>query len=197
MPRPAHSTHSRPARLSSSPAGRPGLVLAPLADDSPEQAQLDRILRSRTFNGAHRSQLFLRYIVQHAIAHPGDPVKEYSIAVDVFDRDTYDPAVNNNVRVEAARLRSRLLEYYAGEGHTDPILIEVPKGSYRVLIHPRGPRVAPTQVSLPSQHPQLLPSRQPVFIPRLWAIPVAFLIGALVGYGASHERSRIGKLLVS
>lgn len=131
------------------------------------------ILSSRAFAGAHRSQLFLRYIVDHALNHPGDPLKEYSIALDVFDRDpSYDPAVDATVRVEAGRLRSRLRDYYASEGCTDPLVIEIPKGSYRALIHPRA--------QTPSPPPALARPR------RSWAVPLAFLIGALFGYRASH-----------
>jgi hypothetical protein len=148
---------------------------------------LDRILSSRSFDGAHRSQLFLRYILDHAVAHADQPLKEYSIAVDVFDRDTsYDPAVNNTVRVEAGRLRSRLLGYYAGEGQDDPLVFEVPKGSYRVLIHERRPIITAAPVSFPVPTP--IPVRQsvPVRPAGLWALPLAFLLGALVGYRASH-----------
>ncbi|HXS12939.1 MAG TPA: hypothetical protein VN734_09560 [Acidobacteriaceae bacterium] len=186
MPRPSLSTQPRPLP---SPASRPTLrrfPVPPLPEASPLKAQLERILGSRTFSGAHRSQLFLRYILHHAVAHPHEQLKEYSIAIDVFERDeSYDPAVNNTVRVEAGRLRSRLFEYYAGEGHADPLRIEVPKGSYRVLIHPRQPVTARAPLS-PQSHAakplrSLTPSR-----PLLWALPLAFLIGAFVGYRASH-----------
>jgi hypothetical protein len=166
-------------------------------------AQLERIISSRTFSGAHRSQHFLRYILQHALARTDEQLKEYSIAIDVFDRDTsYDPAVNNTVRVEAGRLRSRLLEYYAGEGCADPLIIEVPKGSYRVLIHnrptepnepphndrhdlqpitPRAPARSPSPVAAPPSRP-IVPAARP----HLLAVSLAFLVGAFVGYRASH-----------
>jgi hypothetical protein len=148
---------------------------------------LDRIISSRTFSGAHRSQLFLRYILHHAVTHPAEPLKEYSIALDVFDRDTsYDPAVNNTVRVEAGRLRSRLLEYYAGEGHTDLLVFEVPKGSYRVLIHERQPVTALTLVSPQLPTPTPVQHAAPPRPAALWALPLAFLLGAFVGYRASH-----------
>jgi TolB-like protein len=66
------------------------------------------------------------------------PPKEYAIAVDVFERGTeYDPAVDATVRVEAGRLRSRLREYYAGEGRHDLLCIEVPKGSYVAVVSVR------------------------------------------------------------
>lgn len=171
MPRPLPITKPSLARSPASSTKRLRFPSPP--PDGALNAQLDRILSSRTFAGARRSQLFLRYILHHAVAHPGEQPKEYSIAVDVFDRDaSYDPAVNNTVRVEAGRLRSRLREYYALEGRADPLLIEVPKGSYRVLVHTREPG-APAAPASPSLAPLL-------------AVPLAFLLGAFFGYRASH-----------
>ncbi len=44
-----------------------------------------------------------------------------------------DPKLDSIVRTEAARLRARLLEYYARDGSGDPIFIEVPKGGYKPI----------------------------------------------------------------
>lgn len=176
MPRPSASTHLRPRPLPVRSARVRRFPLPQLPNDSPVKAQLDRVLSSRSFRNARRSQLFLRYILHHALAHPNEPLKEYSIALDVFDRDTsYDPAINNTVRVEAGRLRSRLLEYYAGEGQSDPLLFEVPKGSYRVLI--RDHHAEHRAIPAPSLRSGLR---------HLWAVPLAFLLGALIGRRASH-----------
>jgi hypothetical protein len=162
--------------------------LPPLPDDSPVKTQLDRILASRIFRSARRSQLFLRYILHHAVARPDEPLKEYSVAIDVFDRDTsYDPAVNNTVRVEAGRLRSRLCEYYAGEGHADPLVIEIPKGSYRAFIQVREsgrvPVTEPVPVPRPSPAAPLAAPAPGTPAPRqlrfLWAVPLAFLSACL------------------
>lgn len=54
-----------------------------------------------------------------------------SIGVDVFGRSAqYDPRLDPVVRVEAARLRTKLAQYYAGPGYDDRIVIDLPKGSY-------------------------------------------------------------------
>jgi hypothetical protein len=44
--------------------------------------------------------------------------------------------------VQAGRLRSKLAEYYAGEGAEDPFVIELPKGAYLLSVHPRAAEVA-------------------------------------------------------
>lgn len=103
------------------------------ATDAEEiRLQLERILTSKVFVSAQRSQAFLRYAVEKSIA--GLTPKEYEIAVDIFERSgDYDPAVDSTVRVEASRLRNRLREYYATFGKHDPILIEIPKGGYSAV----------------------------------------------------------------
>src|SRR6202020_1829712 len=88
--------------------------------------ELDRILTSKVFSAAQRSQAFLRYVVERFLMDAPPPLKEFSIAMDVFARgDDYDPSIDATVRVEAGRLRSRLREYYDTEGRGDPISIDV------------------------------------------------------------------------
>jgi TolB-like protein/Tfp pilus assembly protein PilF len=93
--------------------------------------ELDRILSSKVFATAQRSQAFLRYVVERSLTDAPPPLKEFSIAMDVFARgDDYDPSIDATVRVEAGRLRSRLREYYDLEGSGDSVFIDVPKGGY-------------------------------------------------------------------
>ncbi len=100
--------------------------------------QLARILGSRAFAKAQRSQAFLRYLVEAAVAEPPMVVKEYTIAIDVFGcAPSYNPSVDATVRVEAGRLRTRLHEYYAAEGRDDRWVVDVPKGGYRATFMAR------------------------------------------------------------
>jgi hypothetical protein len=45
--------------------------------------------------------------------------------------------------VEARRLRSKLVRYYEGEGCTDDIVIDLPKGSYAAVFAPRRQTTRP------------------------------------------------------
>jgi TolB-like protein len=103
--------------------------------DGVEAAQeLERILGSSTFSKAQRSQRFLRYLVEAALSANPTAVKEYTVAIDVFDRGVeYDPAVDATVRVEAGRLRNRLREYYAQESSVGNMVIVIPKGRYAAV----------------------------------------------------------------
>jgi len=93
--------------------------------------QLDRLLGSDNFRNAGRLSRFLRFAVERTLKGEGDQLKEYVLGVEVFDRTgDYDPRLDPVVRVEARRLRAKLLEYYGGAGRNDPVHIALPKGSY-------------------------------------------------------------------
>ena len=95
------------------------------------RAQLQRILDSPAFEASERRRRFLRYIVEESLAGRADQIKEYSVGVEVFDRPAdYDPRIDSIVRVEARRLRTRLAEYYEGEGKDDALRFRLPKGGY-------------------------------------------------------------------
>jgi hypothetical protein len=109
--------------------------------------QLDRILRSGPFLQSRRRQRFLEYIVNETLTGRGDRLKGYNIAREVFDRpEGFDPNVDPIVRMEAARLRDRLREYYGAEGRDDPVRIELPKGTYKPQIEFRHGFSAPGDV---------------------------------------------------
>ena len=110
------------------------------SDQKAVREQLDRILNSGPFLQSRRRQRFLEYIVTETLAGRGERLKGYNVALAVFDRPkTFDPAIDPIVRIEAARLREKLREYYETEGQTDPIRIELRKGSYAPQIEFQKP----------------------------------------------------------
>src|SRR5262245_41343997 len=101
------------------------------SDQAAIRHQLDRILNSGPFHQSHRRQRFLEYLVTETLAGRGERLKGYNIALEVFDRpETFDPTVDPLVRIEAARLREKLREYYGTDGQDDLIHIDLPKGTY-------------------------------------------------------------------
>lgn len=113
-------------------------VAAPAFSAEEIRQQLEKIVASEIFAHSGRMSRFLRFVVEAALQGRAGEIKEYSIGVEVFDRPpSYDPRSEPVVRVEARRLRSKLEAYYQGEGRNDPILIELPKGSYVPLFHQR------------------------------------------------------------
>jgi TolB-like protein len=91
---------------------------------------LDQALDSPLFRKAERQSRFLRFVVDAALQSPESTIKEFDIGIAVYDRRSdYDPRTDPIVRVEAARLRARLREYYE---ITPPkvVRIDIPKGRY-------------------------------------------------------------------
>ncbi len=100
---------------------------------------LSALLSSAAFAQVDRLKRFLRYVVEETVAGRSENLKEYSIGVEVFDREaSFDPRTDPIVRVQARRLRARLSRYYEEEGRHEEMRIELPKGSYAPVFHRRG-----------------------------------------------------------
>lgn len=125
----------------------PGIAAgeSPGLAESDIRAQLERIVASRGFAGSERLCRFIRWTVEQTLAHNSEPLKQYVIAREVFDRRAdFDPRIDSIVRTEAQRLRRRLAEYYQAEGLLDPVVISLAPGSYVPIFSRRddGPKVA-------------------------------------------------------
>jgi hypothetical protein len=117
--------------------------------------QVDRILHSGEFTGSEVLRNLLSFLTEHSIDRPGEAVKEYELAIAVLGKaEGFDPRLDSAVRVHAARLRSKLAEYYMADGAEDPVLIEVPKGSYHVAWRYRAGESLPQPKPLPELPPQ-------------------------------------------
>lgn len=102
--------------------------------------QIDKLINSHSLRGSESLCKLLRYLAEHSLDHPGTPLKEYQIATEVLGRSGgFDPQNDSAVRVQAGRLRVKLAEYYAHEGGDDPVLVDLPKGSYALTFLVRTP----------------------------------------------------------
>lgn len=99
--------------------------------------QLARIIADSSFGQTCRLSRFLTYVVEETLEGRADRIKAYPIGLFVFDRgENFDPQNDSIVRVEAARLRSKLSNYYADKGSDDPVIIEIPVGKYLPQFRP-------------------------------------------------------------
>jgi len=111
--------------------------------------QINRLVSSQALHGSESLCKLLRYLAKHAVDHPGTPIKEFQIATEVFGRSPdFDPQLDSMVRVQAGRLRSKLTEYYSSDGPEDPIVVELPKGTYVLSYHPRNATAAKSPSSV-------------------------------------------------
>ena len=95
------------------------------------RSQLDRLCASEVLHGSESLCRLLRYLAQKEFEHPGTHVKEYQIATEVYGRPAdFDPQFDSTIRVQAARLRAKLADYYGSAGSHDAVIVDLPKGSY-------------------------------------------------------------------
>jgi TolB-like protein len=95
------------------------------------KTQLTKILESETFQESEKLRDFLQFVVNETLEGRENHLKQYTIAVNAFDRGIeFDPQKDPIVRIQAGRLRQHLGRYYRTEGKNDTLLIEIPKGSY-------------------------------------------------------------------
>lgn len=93
--------------------------------------ELEKILASSVFANSPRMRRFLAFVVEETSSGRASQIKEYAIALEVFDKPSdYDPRTDSTVRTEATKLRARLARYYAEEGPSDTLVISLPKGTY-------------------------------------------------------------------
>src|SRR5580698_7108300 len=115
--------------------------------EEPIRRELKLLLKSRSFKLVPRLQRFLSFIVDEALSGRAGLIKEFPIGVEVFGKDSsFDPRMDPIVRVQARRLRVRLATYYRDEGHSDGIIIELPKGGYAPTFR-RPETIAPKRPS--------------------------------------------------
>ena len=119
------------------------------------RAALEHMAASEAFRGSPQLVAFLRYVVEETLRGASDRIKGYTIAVEALGRaENFDPQVDPIVRVEAMRLRRALARYYANGGKNDPVLIDLPLGSYvPAFRRAEPPQLAPALRSAPSRRP--------------------------------------------
>lgn len=95
------------------------------------EAQLARIGSSPAFANSARLRELLRHTVAESLAGRADSLKESVLGVTVFGRKPgYDSDASSIVRVEFARLRKKLEQYYKTDGANEALRIVFPKGTY-------------------------------------------------------------------
>jgi hypothetical protein len=138
--------------------------------------QIDKLIKSHSLHGSESLCKLLRYLAEHSLDHPGTALKEYQIATEVLGRPAgFDPQSDSTVRVQAGRLRVKLAEYYANEGPDDPIVVEIPKGSYALTFHLRPPKPGTQSATTLVFEPGVKKKEEQSPSIRGWAIAVVVL----------------------
>jgi len=107
--------------------------------NDPRRALVNRITASESFAKSPRLRELLVYLAQCALREPHSPLTEQQVGVAVFNRPSgYDTSSDTVVRVQASEVRKRLKYYFLSEGRNEPLVMELPRGSYLPIFNPRG-----------------------------------------------------------
>jgi len=93
--------------------------------------QLRQLLETEDLKRSPILARFLKHVVLTRLSGHEDEIKEYTIGVKALGRPVdFNPQLDAVVRIHASRLRTTLFNYYHGPGANDPIIINIPKGTY-------------------------------------------------------------------
>lgn len=130
----------KPAILTIAPVGSRELLL--------------KVAASIQFQKSKRLRDLLLYLGEHSLQDPARILHEQEIGVDLFGRQPdYDTSHDTLVRVQVSQLRKKLQDFFLTEGRDEPMIIEIPKGSYLPVFIPRAvayPEPEPASAQPPS-----------------------------------------------
>src|ERR1700674_374621 len=111
------------------------IVSNPLASDAlltDARWQLaQRIWSSPPFQKSTRLRDLLQCVTEQTIHGNAHELTEQHIGNALFHKPSdYSPLEDSSVRVHARQLRLQLHEYFNEEGHHEPLILDIPKGSY-------------------------------------------------------------------
>lgn len=162
----------RPGQPTPAPQGSNGLD--PGSNAPALREHLREVLDSSAFRGSHRSQQFLRHVVEAAINGHSDWLKERSLGVELFGRPaSYDTGEDAIVRVTASDVRRRLHHFYSETA--SEFRIDLPSGGYapgfrRVAAPP--PARSVSIPGSPATSPEVGPNRRRVRRAAIYGIAV-------------------------
>jgi hypothetical protein len=115
---------------------------------------MERAAASSQLKRAARAREFLFYVATKSLNEGCTEVHEQEIGHAVFGRDKdYETSLDNIVRVSATDLRKRIDSYFATEGAEEPLIFEIPRGSYSPVFRWREKEAPPEQLEVAIEVP--------------------------------------------
>jgi len=148
---------------------------------------VQRIVSSPPFQKSTRLKDLLQFITEQTIHGKAHELTEQHIGNALFHKPLdYSPLEDSSVRVHARQLRLKLHEYFNEEGRNEPIIIDIPKGSYAPVF-----RTALKTADLPAAIASVIPVaawRRRALIP--WALcGILALLCAVLSYRLVSHRT--------
>lgn len=104
---------------------------------------VQRIVASPPFQKSARLRDLLQYLAEQTIHGHAHELTEQHIGEVLFGKPSgYSPLEDSSVRVHVRQLRLKLHEYFDDEGQHEPVILEIPKGSYAPTFRPTSKTAA-------------------------------------------------------
>lgn len=140
---------------------------APVEDlRTDERWQLvQRIVSSAPFQKSTRLRELLQYIAQETLRGSAHELTEQHIGNALFHKPSdYRTLEDSSVRVHVRQLRLKLHEYFHEEGRNEPLILEIPRGSYAPIFR-AVPKAALVPAVVESKTIPVLPWRYRAQLP--------------------------------
>src|SRR2546427_7032962 len=129
---------------------------------------VERIVSSQPFQKSARLRDLLLYISERTIHGHAHDLTEQHIGKSLYHKPSdYSPLEDSSVRVHARQLRLKLHEYFNEEGRNEPLILDIPKGSYAPVFR-TVPRAAGLPAAIASTVIPVVPWRRRAMVP--WAV---------------------------
>lgn len=103
------------------------------ATESRQPHQFDDLIRQVLESDSFRPAPVMRALLLYLWEHQGQSISEYAIATEALGRaPDFDPKLDSTVRVQVARLRTKLKEFYETAGDAFPLRLTLPLGSHEL-----------------------------------------------------------------
>src|SRR6516165_3088710 len=95
--------------------------------------QHDELVRQVADSETFRAAPTMRALLLYLWDHQGEPIGEYAIATEALGRSAdFDPKLDSTVRVQIARLRTKLKEFHEAAGESFPLRLSLPLGRHEL-----------------------------------------------------------------
>src|SRR3989442_13368876 len=145
-----------------------------------------RIVSSTPFQKSTRLRDLLQYITEQTIRGHAHELSEQHIGNALFHKPSdYSPLEDSSVRVHARQLRLKLHEYFNEEGRNEPLILDIPKGSYAPTFRPAPKAAVPPAERAPTVIPVTSWRRQAI-LPWILCGILAIVCAVLLYQSSRH-----------
>lgn len=123
-------------------------------------ADAEALFRQVTDSESFQAAPVMRSLLIYLWEHQGEPISEYAIAVEALRRTAdFDPRTDSTVRVQIARLRTKLKSFQEAAGGSFPLCLTIPHGKHQLEWNVRATQAEGAKAEIAERRPKNGPLR--------------------------------------